>query len=48
MKSGRVFLRRPVPLALLGHYMDQYGTLDSLGLFDDLDQSLDIMSIHRA
>ena len=48
MKSGRVFLRRPVPFALLGQYMDQHRTLDSFGFLNDLDQSLDIMSIHRA
>ena len=48
MKSGRVFLCRSIPLALLGQYMDQYGTLDSLGLFDDFDQAFHVVSVHRS
>ena len=28
--------------------VDQYGAFDSLGFLNYLDQSLDIMSVHRA
>ena len=48
VESGGMLLSRTISLALLGQHMDQHCPLDSFGFLNDLDQSLDIMSIHRA